>query len=124
MALAVSGLCCLLLFRLRFGQAGEEGGLWRPAVHAAALVGTFRIIAGEVVVENRLHLADGLEPGVRAFDPEVLVEQGAVEALGDAIGLRPLDPRSPVLDLFQLQEQLVRVLVGAAAVFPAIAPSE
>jgi hypothetical protein len=77
--LAFSGLCFLLLFRLRFGQAGDEDGLWCPAVHATALVGTFRVVAGEVVVENRLHLADGLEPGAPAFDPEVLVEQGAVK---------------------------------------------
>jgi hypothetical protein len=83
-------------------------------------VGTFRVVAGEVVVENRLHFADGLELGAPAFEPEMLVEQGAVKALGDAVGLRPLDPRGAVLDLLKLQEQLVRVLVGAAAVFPAI----
>lgn len=67
MVLAFSELCFLLLFRLRFGQAGDEDGLWCPAVHAAALVGTFRIVAGAVIVENRLHLADGLEPGAPAF---------------------------------------------------------
>ena len=106
------------------GQAGDEDGLWRPAVNAAALVGTFRVVAGEVVVENHLHFFDGLEPGAPAFDPELLVEQGAMDALGDIVGLRPLGPRSPVLDLFELQEKLVRVLVGAAAVFAAIAPSE
>ncbi len=51
MILAFSGLCFLLLFRLRFGQAGDEDGLWCPAVHATALVGTFRIVAGEVVID-------------------------------------------------------------------------
>ncbi len=39
-------------------------------------------VGDEVGVEGGLHLLDGLERGAAAFDPEVLVEQRAVEALG------------------------------------------
>ena len=46
------------------------------------------IVAFEIRVENRLHLVDGLEPGEASFDAEVLVEQGAVQSLDDAVRLR------------------------------------
>jgi hypothetical protein len=77
--------CFLLLFRFGFGDAGDEDGLWGSAVHAAALVGPLGVVAYQIVIEDGLHLADGLEPGAPPFDPEVLVEQCAVEALGDAV---------------------------------------
>ena len=72
-------------------QAFGEGLGWGAAFHAAALVRPAVIVAVEVDIENRLHLLDGLEPGAPAFDAEVLVEQRAMEALDDAVGLRPAD---------------------------------
>jgi hypothetical protein len=36
------------------------------------------IVDDEEVVENGLHLIDGLEPGAASLDPEVLVEQRAI----------------------------------------------
>jgi hypothetical protein len=43
------------------------------------------------------------------------VEQGAVQPLDDAVGLRPADPGALVLDAFELQKQLVGMAVLAAA---------
>ena len=82
------------------------------------------IVALHVAVENHLHILDGFEPGAAALDAEVLVEQGAVQAFNDAVGLRVLDPRDAVLDLFQLQEQFVGMLVRPAAEFPAVGRGE
>lgn len=78
------------------------------------------IVADQVVVENGLHLVDGFEPGAATLDPEVLVEQGAVQPLDDAVGLRPLHPCGAVVDVLELQEQLVGMLVGPAAELPAV----
>ena len=78
------------------------------------------VVGDEPIVEDGLHFLDRLEPCPSAFDAEVFVEHGAVEALDDAIGLRAADLCRPVLDLLDLQEEFVRVLVGPAAEFPAI----
>lgn len=98
-----------------FGQAFDEGCGRRSSVHAAALMRPALIVADEVIVENGLHLLDGLEPGAAAFDAEVLVKQRAMQAFDDAVRLRALDPGGAVLDLLQLEEQLVGVLVGSSA---------
>ena len=110
----------LLLLLLRFWQAFDEGCCGCSAVHAAALMRPAVIVADEIVVENGLHLLDGLEPGAASFDAEVLVEQGAVQAFDDAVRLRSPDPGGAVLDLFQLQEQLVGMPVGPAAELAAV----
>lgn len=55
---------------------------------------------------GRPNLLEGLQPGSAGLDREVLVEQGAVEALdpsaslraGDAVGLRPLQVGLAMLD--------------------------
>ena len=38
------------------------------------------IVVDEVLVEDALHLLDGLEPGAAALDAEMFVEEGAVQA--------------------------------------------
>jgi len=78
------------------------------------------IVVDEVLVEDALHLLDGLEPGAAALDAEMFVEEGAVQAFNDAVGLRPADPGSLVLDAFELQEELVGVAILATAEFAAI----
>jgi len=78
------------------------------------------IIVDEVLVEDGLHLLDGLKPGASTFDAEMLVEKRAVPALDNAVGLRPIDPGSLVLDILELQEQLVGMAVLAAAELAAI----
>jgi hypothetical protein len=78
-------------------------------VAATSIIFSHAFLIAEGAVENGLHLVDGFEPGAPSFDPEVLVEERAVQPLDDAIGLWPLDPGGAVLDLFELQEQLVRI---------------
>src|SRR5271165_7093489 len=67
----------LLLFAFGFGQSLHECGERRASVHAASLMRTPGIVADEIVVENLLHLLDRLEPGLAAFDAEVLVATGS-----------------------------------------------
>jgi hypothetical protein len=43
-----------------------------------------------------------------------------VQSLDDAVGLRALDPSRAMLDLLELQEQLVRMLVGPPAELAAV----
>jgi hypothetical protein len=38
------------------------------------------VVVLKVVIEHRLHLLAGFKPGAPSLDPEILVEQGAVEA--------------------------------------------
>ena len=45
------------------------------------------VVGLQIRVECDLHLIDGHEPGAPAFGAEVLVEQGAAQALDDAVGL-------------------------------------
>ena len=45
----------------------------------------------KILVENRLHLLDGLEPGLAAFDTETLVEQSTMQTLDNAVGLRTIE---------------------------------
>ena len=55
------------------------------------------IVFDEVLIEDGLHLLEGLEPGAAALDAEMLVEERAVPALDNAVGLWPVDPGSLVL---------------------------
>lgn len=114
MSSGFSGWLFILLSVRCLGQAVDEGLCGCAAVHVAALTGSSLIVTDEEVVENGLHFLDGFEPGAATLDAEVLVEQGAVEALDDAVGLRTLHPGRAVLDLLQLQEEFVGVLVGPA----------
>ena len=67
-------------------DAVDKGGSWGAAVHAAALMRSLGIIVDEVLVEDGLHLLDGLKPGASTFDAEMLVEKRAVPALDNAVG--------------------------------------
>lgn len=67
-------------------------------------------------VEIRLHGINALVELLRSQDPEGLVEQGRVQALHEAVGLRPSDPRFTMLDLLELQKQFVGMETGTAAV--------
>ena len=56
-----------------------------------------------------------------ALDAGVLVEERTVEALDDAVGLRPLHTGRAVLDVLKLQEQLVGMLVRPSAELASVA---
>jgi hypothetical protein len=62
-------------------DAVDGGGDRGAAVHAAALMRSFGIVFDEVSIEDDLHLLEGREPGAAALDAEMLVEEGAVQAL-------------------------------------------
>ena len=94
-----------------------QGG---SAVHAAPLMRPLGVVGQQVGVERGLHFLDGLEPGARPFDAGMLVEEGPAQALDDAVGLRPFHAGAFVLDVFELEEQLVGMLVLAPAEFAAI----
>ena len=94
-----------------------QGG---SAVHAASLMRPLAVVAQEEGIESGLHLGDGLVPDGPALDPQMLVEQRAVQSFHDPVALRPADPGGLVGDAFQLEEQLVGVLIGPAAELAAI----
>ena len=82
-----------------FGSSGLAGhlrvaGFWhalgecadgRAPVHAAPLMGTLGVVSLEVIVEHRLHFLNGFKPSAPPLNPEMFVEQGAVEAFKDAM---------------------------------------
>ena len=74
-------------------------------------MGRLAIVDHEVLGERHLHLLDDLEPGASLCDPEVLVDQGAVELLDGAIGLLAIDRGGAVLEVLELEVQLVGVAV-------------
>jgi hypothetical protein len=88
------------------GMRSEEGPVRGAAVHATALMGPRGFAGDEVGVERLLHLLDSLEPGAATFDTEVLVEQGAMEALDNTVCLRPLHARLAMLDMLGRQREL------------------
>lgn len=45
----------------------------------------FRIVLDQILIEHGLHLFDGLELGFATFGPEVLVQQGPVQQLHNAV---------------------------------------
>ena len=67
-------------FRHAFGK-GADG---RAPIHAAPLMGSPGVVVLELVIEHRLHLLDSFKPGAPSLDPEILVEQGAVEVFKGA----------------------------------------
>ena len=78
------------------------------------------IVGDEVIVQHLLHFVNGLEPCAPAFDTEVFIEECAVEALDNAVGLRALDACGAVFDVFELQVEFVRMPVGPSAELAAI----
>ena len=66
-----------------FWHTVSKGAAGRTPIHAAPLMGSPGVVALEVVIEHRLHLLDSFKPGAPSLDPEILVEQGAVEAFRD-----------------------------------------
>ena len=95
----------VLLWLLGFRQAAAEDVGRRPAVHIAALVRPQGVVSDQVSVEVGLHLGDALVELGSAQDAEVLVEEGPVKALDEAVGLGSADLGGAVLDVLELEEQ-------------------
>lgn len=66
-------------------------------------------------VEVLLHGFDAFVERLASHDPEVLVEQGPVQAFDEAVGLRPSDLGGAMLDVLELQEQFVGMAIGSSA---------
>lgn len=103
-----------------FWQTRGEDGCRGSAVRVPALVGLLGVVDEEIGIEVFLHLVEAFIKFDPPHDAEVLVQKGAVQALDVAVGLRAADLSGAVLDIFQLQEQFIRVAVRAATVFPAV----
>lgn len=110
----------LVLFAVWFPQTFGQDLEWGPPVHAAALMGSFGVVVAVICVEVLLHLLDALVELSLSRDAEVLVEEGPVQPLDEAVGLGPADLGGSVLDALELEEQLVRMPVEAAAVLGAV----
>jgi len=67
-------------FRHAFGK-GADG---RAPIHAAPLMGSPGVVVLELVIEQRLHLLNGLKPSAPPLNPEMLVELGGIEAFKNA----------------------------------------
>lgn len=61
------------------GHALGECADGRAPMHAAPLMGPLGVVALKVIIKDSLHLLDGLKPGAPPLDPEMLVEQGAMD---------------------------------------------
>ena len=85
-----------------------------------AWTGPLGVVDLEVVIKHGLHLVDGFKPGTPPLDPKMLVEQRAVEAFKDAVGLRAPHAGGAMGNVLKLQEYFIRMLVGPAAELPPI----
>ena len=83
-------------------------------------MGPFRVVGDQIVVQVLLHLFQGLVPLGASLDAEMLVQQGAVQPFDEAVALWPPILGGAVLDLFELKEQLIRMLILPAAELAAV----
>ncbi len=86
----------------------------RP-VEAIALMGTLQIVVGHEGVQVALHLQDGYVPVLRAFDAKAFIDEGAVHMLDKAVGVRSAHAGNAMLDVFDREQQFVRMRVELAA---------
>ena len=88
---------------MRFcGESFFERLQGRHAVHVASLMGALLVVLDQVSIQIFLHLVNGLIPRFSSHDAEVLVEDGSVQPLDEAVGLGIVDLGGAVLDPFQL----------------------
>jgi hypothetical protein len=78
------------------------------------------VVVDEPGVEIGLERLDAVVEGLAHLHREELVEDGAVEALDEAVGFRRPDPCAAVLDAVEVEIGLVGVVLGAAEL-PAVA---
>lgn len=53
-------------------------------------------------------------------DPKVLIKQGAMQSLDDAVALRAPDLGCAMFDFLELEEELERMVVGTPTVLSAV----
>jgi hypothetical protein len=77
------------------------------------------VVVGDPRVEVGLQFVDTAVDLFAEGDAVELVEQGFVEPLADAVGLRAFGSRSRVIDILDCQVELVFVALGIAAILGA-----
>jgi len=75
----------------------------------------FLIVVLQIALQSRLHLGDGIEPGFTPLHPEVFIEEGTVKPLDEPVALRAANFGFSMFDVFELKEQLIRVMVRPSA---------
>lgn len=88
---------------------------WGPSLQSVSLVGACEVVAGEEAVEIGLDLNRILVPGGSSVDAEALIEQRTVHPLDKSVGSRRAHLGRAVLNVFESQQQLVRVLFRSTA---------
>lgn len=83
-------------------------------------MGPLVVVMVQIGIEVSLHLLDRFVSSRATRNVEVLVQQGAVQPFDEAIALRSPDMDRAMLVAFQLQEQFEWMLIGPAAILPAI----
>ena len=83
-------------------------------------MGSLLVVVDEPQVEIGLQLLDRLVDLLAEGDPVEFVEDGAMEALANAIGLRAFGLGAAVVDVLDRQIELVLVALGAAKLGAAI----
>lgn len=107
------GTAGLVLTIMSCSREGLVDGFDRPAPHVAvASVRPFVVVVDQPGVELGLQVVEGIEDRVAQAGAEELVEHGAMEALDEAIGLRPAHPGLAVLDVVEREIEFERVGVG------------
>src|SRR5215813_10153827 len=96
-------------------------GLYRGLAEApAALMGTLLIVFGDPGIEIGLQLVDRAVDLLAERNPIELVQDGAMKAFADTIGLRALGLGAAVIDVLDRQVELVFVALGAAELGAAV----
>jgi hypothetical protein len=105
--------------------AGERhDGIDGPSSHVpVSEVGPLGVVVKQPGVEISLQGLDGVVEVLPQVDPEELVEDGAVEALDEAVGPGRADFGAAVFDAVELEVEFIGVVLGAAEL-AAIAPLE
>src|SRR5215472_18791200 len=92
-----------------------EKGLHRGLAKApAALMGSLLVVFGDPHIKVGLQLIDGAIDFFAERHPVELIQDGAMEALADSIGLRALGLGAAVIDVLDREVELVVVAFTAA----------
>ena len=80
----------------------------------AALMGALLVVFGDPDIKVGLQLVDGAIDLLAERDPVKLVQDSAMKALANAIGMRALGLGAAVIDVLDREVKLVFVALGAA----------
>src|SRR6516165_6259041 len=111
---------CRHEFLLRQWQRVKKGLQRGLAEAPAALMGPLLVVFGDPRIKVGLQLVDGAIDLLAKCHPVELIQDGAMKALADAIGLRALGLGAAVIDVLDREVEFVFVALGAAKLGAAI----